>query len=101
MAGLSNFLWSEKQITELSEGTEHVVREYILYKIPKKRIRTLEILIEANGLSPVNVSVDVTLFLSSNLTDLNVSKLTNEAINHGFNYIDQFLENLNANSTNT
>jgi hypothetical protein len=101
LVGLSNFILSNEQITILCEETENAVRKHVLSKIPKKQIRDLDILIEADGLTHVNVSVEVTIILSSNSTDLDVNKLTTDAINHGFNFIDQFLENLDANSTNT
>jgi hypothetical protein len=101
LAELGNSLFSNKQIIELCEGAENAARTYVLSKISKKRINTLDISVEADGRNPINVNVEVTLFLSSNLIDLDLNRLTNEAINHAFSYMDKFLENLNANSANT
>ena len=100
MVGQGISLLSNYQIIELCEGAEHAIRGYILSKISKKRIKTLDIFVEADGLKPVNISIEVTLFFS-NLNDLDANKLANEAINHGFIYVDQYLENIDANSKNS
>ena len=83
-----------EQLKNLSEGAEKIAREYILSKIKKNKIIDLEIIVNAEGVKPVTLNVDVNLILSPLMKDFNVKKLVEESTKRSFDYIEEYLREL-------
>ena len=83
-----------EQLKNLSEGAEKIAREYILSKIKQNKIIDLEIIVNAEGVKPVTLNVDVNLILSPLMKDFNVKKLVEESTKRSFDYIEEYLREL-------
>jgi hypothetical protein len=82
------------QITELSEIAENVARKYILSKVPKRRIVTLDVSVDAEGIKTIKIDVGVTVVLSPLMKGFDVDTLINEAIKQAFVKIEEYLRDL-------
>ena len=51
-----------EQIENLCSTAENVARKYVLSKVSSKLVDRLDISVEAVGLKPVNVNVEIELF---------------------------------------
>ncbi len=89
---------SEEQMQELSEIAEEAARNYVLSKVPQRKISALEIAVETVGSKPVTVSVDVDLALSPLMRAYNVEKLASEAAEKAFEAAEQYLRELSCRS---
>ncbi|MEM3730626.1 MAG: DUF3194 domain-containing protein [Candidatus Bathyarchaeia archaeon] len=85
---------TSEQIEELCTVVEEAARKYILSKVPSKRIETLNISVEAEGVKPVTISVDVDIALSPLMGDFNVEKLADEAVKEAFEHAKKYLMGL-------
>jgi hypothetical protein len=83
-----------KQVEELCEVAERAAREYILSKLPSRRISVLNITVETEGTRPVTVNVDVEISLSPLLKNCDVEKLANEATRRAFTSVERYLREL-------
>ena len=89
---------TDEQIEEMCEIAEKAAREYILSKIPLKKISDFDITVETEGLKPLNVSVEVNLELSPLMRSYDAKKLTEEAVKKAFEAIDEYLKGLSCKS---
>jgi len=89
---------TEDQMQTLSEIAEKAARDYILSKIPQRKISVLDIAVETVGSKPVTVSVDVDLMLSPLMKKCDAEKLANEAAEKAFEAIEQCLRELSCKS---
>ncbi len=89
---------SEEQMQELSEIAEEAARDYILSKVPQRKISALEVAVETIGSKPVTVSVDVDLALSPLMRAYNVEKLASEAAEKALEAVEQYLRELSCRS---
>ncbi|MDH5448283.1 MAG: DUF3194 domain-containing protein [Candidatus Bathyarchaeota archaeon] len=89
---------TEDQMQTLSEIAEKAARDYVLSKVPQRKISALGITVETVGSKPVTVSVDVDLVLSPLMKPYNVEKLANEATEKAFEAIEQCLRELSCKS---
>ncbi|RLI22703.1 hypothetical protein DRO54_00555 [Candidatus Bathyarchaeota archaeon] len=89
---------TDEQIEEICEIAEEAAREYILSKIPLKKISDFDITVEVEGLKPLNVSVEVSLELPPLMQKYNVEKLTKEAVKKAFEAVDRHLKGLSCKS---
>ena len=87
-----------EQIEELCAIAEEAAREYVLSKIPSKRIDTLNISVEAEGTKPVNLTVDIDIALSPLMENFDVQKLVNEAVKQAFALAEKYLRELKCHS---
>jgi len=89
---------TSEQMEELCSIAEEAVREYVLSKIPSKRIETLNISAEAEGTKPVTLTVDMDIVVSPPMKDFDVQKLVDEAVNKAFDSAEKYLRGLTYHS---
>ncbi len=89
---------TEDQMQMLSEVAEKAARDYVLLKVPQRKISALEIIVETAGSKPVTVSIDINLVLSPLMKKYNAEKLANEATEKAFEAIEQHLRELSCKS---
>jgi len=85
---------TSKQLEELSEIAEEAAREYILSKVPPRRVSVLNITVDTEGTKPITVNVEVEVTLSPLMKNYNVKKLTTEATKMAFASIEKYLREL-------
>lgn len=90
---------TSEQAEELCEVAEKAAREYVLSKVPSRRISALNITVETEGTKPVSVNVDVEITLSPLMKNYDVKKLANEAIKKAFTSIEKCLRDFACKST--
>ncbi|MGB9684718.1 MAG: DUF3194 domain-containing protein [Candidatus Bathyarchaeales archaeon] len=83
-----------EHVEELCSVAEKAAREYILSKIPPKRVETLNISVEMEGEKQLTLTVDVELILSPIMRDYNVQKLADEAVKEAFASAEKYLREL-------
>jgi hypothetical protein len=88
-----------EQVEELCERAEQAAREYILSKIQKNRVATLDVTVDAEGTKPLTVNVDVSVVLSPLIKDFDVEALTKTATERAFAHIKEYLRELTCKST--
>jgi hypothetical protein len=89
---------TDKQLEQLCETGEQAARAYILSKVPRKHISTLDITIDTQGSKPVTVNVEVELELSESMKDFNVDELVRQATEKAFDAAKQYLRELSCKS---
>jgi len=90
---------TSEQVEELCEVAEKAAREYVLSRVPSRRISVLNITVETEGTKPVSVNVDVEIALSSLMKNYDVEKLANEAMKKAFASIERRLREFTCKST--
>lgn len=89
---------TEDQMQTLSEIAEKAAQDFVLSKVPQRKILALDIAVETLGSKPVSVSVDVDLVLSPIMKTYNAEKLANEATEKAFEAVEQYLRELSCKS---
>jgi len=89
---------ASEQIEELCTIAEEAAREYVLSKVPSKRIEALNISAEAEGTKPITLTVDIDIALSPLMKDFNVQKLVDEAVQEAFASVENYLRKLACHS---
>jgi hypothetical protein len=89
---------TDKQLEQLCETGERAARAYILSKVPRKHISTLDITIDIEGSKPVTVNVEVELELSESMKDFNVDELAKQATQKAFEAAKLYLRGLSCKS---
>ena len=89
---------SEDQMQTLSEIAEKTARDHVLSRVPRKRISTLDIVVETAGSRPVTISIDVDLALSPQMKALDAEKLAREATQKALEAVEQHLRELSCRS---
>jgi len=89
---------TSEQIEELCAIADEAAREYVLSKIPRKNIETLNISVDAEGTKPIILTVDVDITLSPIMKDFDVQKLVNEAVKEAFTSAKKYLRELKCHS---
>jgi len=87
-----------EQLEKLCELGEKAARDYVLSKVPERRISTLDITVDTEGSKPVTVNVEVEVTLSPLMKDFDVDKLTGEAVEKAFVAIKEYLRELSCRS---
>lgn len=85
---------STEQVETLCETAEDAARKHIQAKISSKVIDHLDIVVEAQGTKPVDLSVDINLILNKDDTGVDVDALVNEAIAQAYLASETFLRKL-------
>jgi len=88
-----------EQVEELCEIAEETAREYVLSKVPPRRISTLNVTVDAEGTKPITINVDVEVVLSPLMKNFDVEKLVKEATERAFASIREYLRKLSCKST--
>lgn len=89
---------TEDQMQTLTEIAEKAARDYVLSKVPQRRISALDIIIETEGSKPVTVTVDVDIVLSPLMKACNVGKLADESTERALEAIEEWLRKLSCKS---
>lgn len=85
-----------EQLEKLCEIGEKAARDYVLSKIPNRRISNFNVTVTTEGNKPVNVDIEIELELSPLMKDFNAEKLTNEAVQKGFAAIEEYLRGISC-----
>lgn len=85
---------TEDQLEKLCEIGEKAARDYVLSKVPSRRISSLDITVDTEGVKPVSVNVEVEVTLSPLMKNFDVEKLTKEATEKAFAAIKAYLSEL-------
>ena len=88
-----------EQVEELCEIAEETAREYVLSKVPPRRISSLNVTVDAEGTKPITINVDVEVVLSPLMKNFDVEKLVKEATERAFTSIRKYLRKLSCKST--
>lgn len=89
---------TSEQIEELCVIAEKAARDYIVTKVPSRKIDALNISAEAEGTKPVTLKVDVAVTLSASLKTFDVQKLVGEAVREAFISAEKHLRELTCHS---
>jgi hypothetical protein len=87
-----------EQVEELSEIAEEAAREYVLSKVPSRRISTLNVTVDAEGTKPITINVDVEVVLSPIMKKFDAEKLAKEATERAFTSIEEYLRKFSCKS---
>ena len=90
--GLSDL--TPEQVEELCSKAEEAAREYVLSKVPPKRVETLNISVETEGGKPLTLTVDVEIVLSPLMQEYDVQRLADEAVKEAFKSAEKYLREL-------
>ena len=83
-----------EQIENLCSTAENAARKYVLSKVSNKDIDRLDISVEADGAKPVNVTVEIDLFLASQTKNVDADALVKEAVNETHKATENFLRKI-------
>ena len=86
---------STKQMEILCQATENSAKNYILSRIPQKKVEELNIIVEAYGERPLTVKVEVDIILSPKIKDMNPEPLTRLAVTEALKTSENFLRKIN------
>jgi hypothetical protein len=83
-----------EQIETLCEIAEKTAKKHVLSKVRSKIVEKLDIVVEADGTKPLNLTVEIDLVLSPKMTNRNADTLVNEAIKEALEASDNYLRKL-------
>ena len=83
-----------EQIELLCQTAEDAARKYVLSKVTHKNIEFLDIIVEADGARPVNVTVEIDLTLTPQTKDVDAEALVKEAVEEAHRATENFLRKL-------
>ena len=89
---------TDRELEELCETGERAARAYILSRVPRRQISTLDITIDAQGSKPVTVNVEIEIELSQLMKGFNVDELAKQATEKAFDAAKQYLRELSCKS---
>jgi len=84
---------SDEQIVELAELGERIAREYVLSKLPAKKVYDLDVSVQIEGEKPLTVTVDVGVRLASSAR-VDPEELAREAAKKAMEAIEARLREL-------
>ncbi|MBS7615970.1 DUF3194 domain-containing protein [Candidatus Bathyarchaeota archaeon] len=87
-----------EQVEALCSLAEKAAREYILSKVPPKRVETLNISVETEGEKPLTLTIEVELTLSPLMRNHDTQKLADEAVKEAFTIAEKYLRELKCHS---
>ena len=82
------------QIEDLCSITENVARKHILSKVTLKMVEKLDIIVEADGTKPMNITVEIDLVLSPEMKGFNADALVNETVKEAVKASEIYLRKL-------
>jgi len=85
---------STEQIEILCQTAEDTARKYVFSKVSSKHVDRLDISVEADGVKPVNVTVEIELVLSHQAKDVDVEALVKAAVDEAHKATENFLRNI-------
>lgn len=90
---------SMEQIENICQIAEENVRNFILSKVPLRRISSFDVIIEIEGAKPIAVNVEINLELSPLMKGYDVEELVKEASRQAFLSVEKYLKGLTCKST--
>ena len=90
---------TSEQVETICAIAEKAAREYVLSKVPSRKIAVLNITVDTEGLKPVTVNVEVEVALSPLMKNYDVKKLAHEATKQAFKAVEGYLRELACKST--
>ncbi len=85
---------STEQIETLCATAENAARKYVLSKVSSKMVDRLDIIVEAEGTKPVNVTVEIDLDLTPAAKGVDAEKLVKEAVNEAHEASENYLRKI-------
>ena len=82
---------STEQIETLCATAENAARKHVLSKVSPKMVDRLDISVEAEGLKPMAVTVEIDLELLPECKDFDAEALVKEATNAAHKAVENFL----------
>jgi len=89
---------TSEEIEELCSIAEKAAREYVLSKVPPKRIDVLNVSVEAEGTKPVTLTIEVDISLSPLMKNFDAQKLANEAVKKAHASAEEYVRELKRRS---
>lgn len=83
-----------EQIEALCLTAENAARKHVLARVSSKMVERLNVSVEADGVKPLNLTVEIDLALSPQMKDLNVDKLVEEAVKEALKVSENYLRKL-------
>jgi len=83
-----------EQIQILCFTAEDAARKYVLSKVTSKMLEKLDIAVEAAGMKPLNLSIEIDLELSSKIKNVDADALAREAIKEAYKMSEDYLRKL-------
>ena len=87
-----------EQIEILCETAENAARKHVLSKLSSKMMEKLNISVEAKGIKPVNMTVEIDVELSPKMKNFDADMLVNEAVKEAFEASENYLRKLKCHS---
>jgi hypothetical protein len=85
---------TSEQIEMLCAVAEKAARNHVLSRVPPRKVSVLNITVDAEGLKPVTVNVEVEVVLSPLMKGYDAEKLTDEATKEAFKAVETYLREL-------
>lgn len=82
---------TNEQVETLCSIAEKAARNYVLSKVPSRRVPVLNIAVDIEGPKPVTVDVEVEIALSASMKNYDVQTLAGEATKQAFEAVKAFL----------
>ncbi len=85
---------STEQIETLCATAENAARKHVLSKVSSRMVERLDISVEAEGVKPVNVSVEINVILTPEAKGVDAQALVNEATEEAHKAVENYLRKL-------
>jgi len=83
-----------EQTELLCQTAENAAKKHILSKVSNKQIQRLDICVEAEGIKPLNVAVEIDLILAPEVKGVDAEALVKEAAAAGQSAAENFLRKI-------
>lgn len=90
---------TSEQMEMLCAVAEEAAREHVLSRVPPRKVSVLNITVDAEGLKPITVNVEVEIVLSPLMKGYDVERLADEATKQAFEAVEIYLRELACKST--
>jgi hypothetical protein len=85
---------TNEQIEKLCAHAEDAARKYIFSRLPIKTVERLDMRVEANGTTPLDLKVEVDLLLFSRIKDVDCDNIVDQSVKEAFKAGEIFLRKL-------
>ena len=83
-----------EQIENLCSTADNAARKHVLSRISSKIVEKLNVIVEAEGSKPINLTIEVDLALAPHVKDVNVKTLADEAAKTALRAGENYLSSL-------
>ena len=83
-----------EQTETLCTTAENAARKHVLSKVPTKNLERLNVIVEAEGSKPLNLTIEVNLELAAQAKGVNAKNLADEAAKQALASAENYLRNL-------